>query len=311
MEKKDILRRLAFAKYLLSVAIRHSEQREPLAQASILTFHDAVELFLALAADNFDIKDKITEFKDYWSRIDLELAKNGKALGQKRAMTRLNTSRVNLKHHGIMPNIEDVSEFKSSVIEFFEENTPITFGFEFKEASMLNLITNDAVKGILEEAANLKPMKMFEAMAKVGTAFDKLMADFETQLFKDYLFSPFSRNRVSSFSVDYGKNADEDLVDSVKEIADATGELQKVVKIIGLGIQYKDYIQFRMLVPPIELVGRKGVEIEEYMCKNQFSEPYFEWCFQFVIETAIHLQTHRLNVPPSDVKQQSLEDIFE
>jgi hypothetical protein len=46
MLEESIVRRLAFIKYLYAVAIEQSKRPEPLCSASILTFHDAIELFL-------------------------------------------------------------------------------------------------------------------------------------------------------------------------------------------------------------------------------------------------------------------------
>jgi len=46
-----ILKRLSFIKYLYQLAIDQSNQPSPQNSASILTFHDAIELFLQLSAE--------------------------------------------------------------------------------------------------------------------------------------------------------------------------------------------------------------------------------------------------------------------
>lgn len=39
-----------FARYVLSLGVEQSQQPEPLSAVSVLTFHDAVELFLQLTS---------------------------------------------------------------------------------------------------------------------------------------------------------------------------------------------------------------------------------------------------------------------
>jgi len=61
LDKSTIIKRLAFIKYLYKLAVDQSRRPEPLCSASILTFHDAVELFLQLASEHLDV-GKTTAF---------------------------------------------------------------------------------------------------------------------------------------------------------------------------------------------------------------------------------------------------------
>ena len=105
MLTENTLQRLAFIRYLYSVAVDQSRQPEPLRVASVLTFHDSIELFLDLACDQFGISSKKTrEFKDYWNALEEHLKEQ--SLFQKRSMERLNMARVSFKHHGNMPSCQ-------------------------------------------------------------------------------------------------------------------------------------------------------------------------------------------------------------
>lgn len=53
-------RRLAFIRYLYLVGERQSRHPEPFGSAALLTFHDAVELFLQLASEKLDASSKNT-----------------------------------------------------------------------------------------------------------------------------------------------------------------------------------------------------------------------------------------------------------
>lgn len=47
----DATKRLSFIKYLFNLGVEQSHKPEPLCWASVLTFHDSVELFLQLSAE--------------------------------------------------------------------------------------------------------------------------------------------------------------------------------------------------------------------------------------------------------------------
>jgi hypothetical protein len=104
MDPSD-LKRLAFIKYLFTIALDQSYLPEPAGAAAILTFHDAIELFNQLACEYLDIDtigkgSKQINFIEYWDLISLKLSQ---PLPQKESMNRLNKARVALKHHGNLP----------------------------------------------------------------------------------------------------------------------------------------------------------------------------------------------------------------
>ena len=85
---KDTTQRLAFIKYLLNVAVGQSHQPEPLAAASILTFHDSIELLLQLACEHLDVSTKMNiGFMEYWGALKPNIS--GSGLTQKESMKRL------------------------------------------------------------------------------------------------------------------------------------------------------------------------------------------------------------------------------
>lgn len=87
LDKDVIIKRLAFIKYLYRVAVEQSQKSEPLCAASVLFFHDAVELFLQLASEHLDIGKEGLKFMEYWDLISKKL---GIELSQKESMRRLN-----------------------------------------------------------------------------------------------------------------------------------------------------------------------------------------------------------------------------
>src|SRR6266496_2832550 len=114
------MRRLAFARYLFTLGVSQSKAAEPLAPASLLTFHDAVELYLQLASERLNVGKAQPNFMEYWDFINPKLAPE--ELPQKESMRRLNKARVALKHHGTFPSKLDVESFRATTASFFEDS---------------------------------------------------------------------------------------------------------------------------------------------------------------------------------------------
>lgn len=102
LDKSTVIKRLAFIKYLYKLAVDQSKRPEPLCSASILTFHDAIELFLQLASEHLNVGKQQPSFMEYWDLISQKLS--NQELTQKESMRRLNRARVALKHHGTLPS---------------------------------------------------------------------------------------------------------------------------------------------------------------------------------------------------------------
>jgi hypothetical protein len=110
----DLLRRLAFARYLYNLGADQSRQPEPLASVALLTFHDAAEMFLQIIAEHYDVTAKRPDFLEYWSLLKTKNIDLPSGL----AMKRLNTARVSLKHAGILPTHTDVKAFEQRFRRF-------------------------------------------------------------------------------------------------------------------------------------------------------------------------------------------------
>lgn len=170
MDPEVIVRRLAFIQYLFHVAVEQSKQAEPLAAASLLSFHDSVELFMQLASEHLNVGKKEVRFMEYFELLKLP---NGETLSDKESIRRLNNARVALKHDGILPSKFEIDALRASVTSFFETNTQLTFGLEFRSVSMLNLVQCKEAKVNLEEADKLIVEGKYEdALDKIAVAFN-------------------------------------------------------------------------------------------------------------------------------------------
>jgi hypothetical protein len=295
------INRLAFIKYLYNVAFEQSHRPEPLSSAAILTFHDAIELFLQLASEYLNVGKEQISFMDYWELLSRKLSGDG--LTQKEAIRRLNKARVALKHHGTLPSNLDIEAFRASATNFFEENTPIVFGIRFSDVSLIELVhCADAKKNLKDAEEILKKDSIEDAIGKVALAFALLIDDYKNRKIGQYGRYPFSFSSpcsiVTSPSIpagsDYGSEIESfssEVESTIDDIVDSVEDLQATVEVICLGIDYRRYVKFQLLTPKV----RKSDGTHEIYRRKVVSRvaPTMEdvqFCINFVIESAITLQ---------------------
>jgi hypothetical protein len=296
------IKRLAFIKFLYKVAVEQSFKAEPLCSASILFFHDSIELFLQLASEHLDTGKSKPAFMDYW---DL-LKQTGKELTQKESMRRLNNARVALKHHGTQPSKFDIEGFRVSATNFFEENALLIFGINFSDLSLIDFIQCEAAKSSLREAVNLvKKNNIEDSLDKISVAFDQLIMDYEKRKTKMFGHSPFFFGKSSHLSKTNllsrlnrrGIDVDKKLTSAIDRALDAVSDelmdeievLKSAIKIISLGIDYRKYAKFRIFTPNVSWAMDGSYYIYRYKRELIPKSEDVQFCIDFVIESAITL----------------------
>src|SRR5208337_2820042 len=97
----ETMRRLAIVRYLYTQALEQERKGDPLAGLALLPFHDAVELFLQVAAENHPVKlPKSVNFMEYWTAFSAA----GLPLRYQQQIRRFNNARVEVKHRGTLPS---------------------------------------------------------------------------------------------------------------------------------------------------------------------------------------------------------------
>jgi hypothetical protein len=296
-DEVTLRRRLAFIRYLYSIGVEQSRQPEPCGAASILTFHDGVELFLQLASEHLDAGVQQPDFMAYWELLAKKLP-NG-ALSQKEPMRRLNKSRVALKHHGTLPSSLDIEAFRASVTNFFEENTPLVFGLVFGSISLVSLVKCAEVRSCLEEAGNLiQEGKLEEALDKIATAFARLISEYEATNRERFARSPFLFGESFSWRERFfTHNLDSSLRQfayQLQQFADKVGKsfesIQGGMKVLSLGLDYRRYVKFKLLTPHVTLLMDGGCEVVRLRENQPPSIDECQFSHDFVVESALHLQ---------------------
>jgi hypothetical protein len=304
MEEAEVLRRLAFIKYLYHIGVEQAGKPEPMCWASVLTLHDAVELFLELSLEYLGSSGKSLRdmrFMDYWNALNPLLKEKGKeGLTHKIQMERLNGARVELKHHGTPPSKHAIENFRSNVASFFEENTPTIFGINFADVTLVNLVKYEVARKSLEEAENLLRQNNIEdSISKVALAFAQLVDDYESRKINEYGRSPFFFGDKLTFLNSFFMKVGGDLGKFIDKAKEAIEALQEAVKVLSLGLDYRKYCKFRLLTPFVyrEINGEYYVsKAHSESLAKKLSENDVRFCINFVIEAAILLQEFEFEV---------------
>jgi len=298
---KTGVRRLAFIRFLFNLAVEQSRKPEPLSAASLLAFHDAIELFLQLASEYLNVGKRAVDFLEYWDLLSSKLSPKG--LTQKESMRRLSKARVALKHHGTLPSKLDIDDFRVNATSFFAENTPIVFGIQLHDVSLVELVQYEKARDHLKEAEkSLKEDKREDALDNVACAFEELIRDYESTKIGKFGRSPFFFGRDMTFQSSFflgfrrplaGSGFDRDgMAEFVDKVRESLLSLQSAVKILSLGIDYRRHIKFKLLTPHVSLDehGEWAVNREMRGSKGIPAEEDVQFCIDFVIESAISLQ---------------------
>jgi hypothetical protein len=165
----DTMRRLAVAKYLYTQALEQERKGDALAGLALLPFHDAVELFLQVAAETHQLKlPKSVEFMEYWTEFSMA----GLPLQSQLQMKRFNNARVEVKHRGTLPYRQGVEGFRSTVTDFLVEMTPKLFEIDFDSISLSSLVRSDVVRSGLQAAeAAAQAGELPKALEQAAMAF--------------------------------------------------------------------------------------------------------------------------------------------
>lgn len=287
---QNTVRRLAFIRFLYGQGLEQAGRPQPLAAAALLSFHDAVEMFLLLAAEHLGVNlDKNTTFDGYWTQI---AAKASLQLPSRNAMRRMNNSRVNFKHHGSIPSPTDLDQFRADVTTFFADATQAVFAADFGSLDMADLVTQqEALTRLRDAETQVRKGDYTEALALLSEAFDELLSDYANRKRTShnstaYSFGPehgldrSATHRIAKIDPTFDRH--------IEAITDSVGHMQRAMKVLAVGLDYRRYARFEMLLPQINRFIDGHQEVRP-IPGLQVGEEEYQFCRQFVIETALHL----------------------
>lgn len=296
------------------LVLNSREERNLFVGPSVLTFHDAIELFLELASEYLGVPRRLKElrFMEYWNLLNPILKKKGKnELTQKIVMDKLNGTRIAFKHHGTSPSKSAIKDSEINSTNFFEENTLIVFGIKFSDISLIELVQcDDAKNSLIKSQEMLRADKIENALDNSALAFAQLIDDYENRKRDEFGRSPFFFGEKMPFMGGFHMDIGGDLGDFVDDVSKSVKALQNAVEILSLGLDYRKYVKFRLLTPVILRINGGKYKIHRIGrgSKGAPTAEDVQFCIDFVIESAIVLQEFDFEV--KQMKRRSLKDLM-
>lgn len=286
------IQRLAFVRYFLQVGVDQSRRPEPLGCVALLTFHDAVEMFLQILSEHFGVDQKrAPDFLEYWALLE----KVGAKLSYREAMRRFNGARVNLKHRGVRPAHDEIEGFRADTINFLSESSRSLLGVEFEKISLTDLVQSEKIRIELKAAETAMALSDWKtALGNAKLAFIYTMREYETR--PRSAPKPWGGFRLSrAFNAPFlGSDLDRtigrsgrELISSIEKMASIFGE---AITVVGYSLDFEGYLLFKTHTPVVHQFTDGHVKIE-WMADPTIDSDIVERCVSFAIDTAIRLES--------------------
>jgi hypothetical protein len=287
----DQSERLAFIKHVLSAALEHAKLPEPFSSNAILGLHDAVELFVQVIAEHVGaVVSKKADFLGYWPPIKERL---GADLPLQPAMKRLNQARVGLKHSGIRPTRDQTDDLSSKTVAFFDQTSRMVFGVSFDALSSASLVGYEPTASRLRRAEKLRADGDLQGAALMcALGFEEIMELFRST-HGDWSRSPFPRLdrlkhfRGASLGNEWPKQ-DRELASHLENVSEAFAEIEPVLLMLALGVEYRSFARFKKLTPHVEAMMDGSKTMDEYTTVPTEREVLF--AIDFVTQAALRLR---------------------
>nr|WTB11960.1 hypothetical protein OG546_49155 [Streptomyces antimycoticus]WTB12174.1 hypothetical protein OG546_50375 [Streptomyces antimycoticus] len=277
----------------------------------MLTFHDAVELFLIVTAEHLGavVKDRDPFIKRFFEGLHPTNFPGGVELQGQYGIKRLNDLRNGFKHTAGFPGPNAISDVKADTAHFFLENTPRVFGFAFDDIDLSQVVQHDQTRAHLKTATQLDSQgNRLEAMGTLAVAFEQLMTDQVNDTEAPRGLSAYSFGKriprhvlrgeqvtATLYQPDHASRrgaptrAAETLAREYTVVRDATRALQEGMRLMALGVDFHQYQRFTQLTPAVGYYANADAphfSAEPGYAPNQEE---FNFCRQFVITVALRL----------------------
>jgi hypothetical protein len=262
-----------------------------------------VELFLQLACEHSGIIAGDIGFMEYWEVFKDEFQVE---LPQAESMRRLNKSRVDLKHHGILPSRLDIEGFRASASNFLKESTPLIFSVEFDSLSLVDLVGSEEVRATLREAKKKFDAGQTEdASEKIALALVQAINDYENKKKSEFGSSPFFFGEDMTFESSFARDI-ADLYRFAEKVSRSLQAIQSAMKMLSLGIDYRRYSRFRLLTPAVRQASDGTYHFYSTRTSKMTHEE-FDFCFDFVVSSVLRLQEFDYEVLRPDLETSALQ----
>ena len=286
------LRKLVLAKSIFLHGCDHSNNRDELSRVlAIHHFDFAVEMILRCIAAKYNIVTsprKDPSFKELWEKI----TRNGVDLPLKDDIFRLHYLRNLVQHTGTVPSAEDVIALKDSVEKFCEEVIKKVFKISFSKLSLAQVIKNEELRRILQEAENLLRREMYkECIMKCEEALVKATFDIGNIFYKAGMLTGYftaGKEFRKVINKDYAeKYKGERFYTAIKDLSKAFLQLLQA----ATGMQFLDeyrvrFLKYRKIIENLHAIPEDKLKDKAYFALDFVIGLILKWQNEGIIESS-------------------------
>lgn len=301
LDPPEVVRRLAYIRYLHGVGIEQARLPDPMSSTALLMFHDAVESFLIMAGEHLGAPS-VYEFEKYWDALKSKLP-GGVELPVQQGMKRLNKQRVALKHHGSHPNSATVELVKNDTATFLAAASQLIFGVDYSTVSMSSVIPQRTVRDLVlaAETANNSGDRVKAMIALVDAWEELFYPSLQTRPIRDsspLRFGPsigriLTEHEIATYLYNQDESRryprrNEDIGRQIAAITDVVTALQSAARLTAIGVDYTEFLRFQALTPRRSdyFGGRRTYSAPKNYAPSEENVTY---CIQFVVTAALRL----------------------
>ncbi len=223
----------------------------------------------------------------------------GVKLLHQREMDGLNQLRVAFKHRGTLPSSSALQQTCADTRAFLEDNTPLVFGIAFGSIDMAEVIPQIDVRSkVFAATAAASVGDIRDAMGVLAEAYDQLfgpaagwfehpVGSFGVTVHK----MPLSQiaSSLAPAQSDTAERAHwQGLAALLEEVFEATRQMQRAMRVMALGIDYRQFERFAELTPAIDYYLDQRAERHE---RPDYAPTVdeFEYCRSFIITASLRV----------------------
>lgn len=250
-----IYRRLLLTKRLFLHALQHYHQSDTDIDMMVAThnFHNALEVFLktiwSAYAVKLDPKEKTRDpnFETLIRTIDSFLTDNeGPSLPYPQELININRIRNQVQHQALEPSRPALEEVRYHTEQFLKKGYKDYFGVEFLEVSLIELVDDKLLQGLLSCAKSLLGSLDFgRALTYTRIAVDLALESLKPD---DSRFSSLASLAWELFEGnEYGIGI------LFATLSSHLSDLENEISMISLGLKSQDFREFLSLVPSVSI----------------------------------------------------------
>ena len=184
-----------------------------------------------------------------------------------------------------------MKEAQENVAVFLRENTPRFFGVDFANISMADLVISGKANEALKEAeAAQQEGNYSKAIEWMSRCLYRLLIDYRQRCaFALHGSRALLYDKSGEFNGAFNSRFDDPFADVWQALDSRFAEIRERLELVELGIDHQRHARFQIIAPSICM----NVMNEELVNPSRHipSENDCHFCYEFVIETALRLQS--------------------